>query len=93
MPRGDKSSYSSKQQRQARHIEKGYEEKGLSEKEAARRAWATVNKQDGGARGVRRKKTSGKRARTSAARSSRSGAGSTKGGASRRSRRRRSDRG
>jgi plasmid stabilization system protein ParE len=48
MPRGEKSSYTDKQKRQARHIEKGYEESGLSEKEAARRAWATVNKQDGG---------------------------------------------
>lgn len=48
MPQGDKSSYTDKQKRQARHIEQGYEDKGLSEKEAERRAWATVNKQDGG---------------------------------------------
>ena len=48
MPRGDKSKYSTKQKRQARHIEEGYEEKGLSEGESARRAWATVNKMDGG---------------------------------------------
>ena len=48
MPRGDKSSYTQKQKRQARHIEEGYEERGASEKEAARRAWATVNKQDRG---------------------------------------------
>jgi hypothetical protein len=48
MPRGDKSSYTSKQKRQARHIEKGYEERGLGEKEAARRAWATVNKETHG---------------------------------------------
>ena len=48
MPRGDKSSYTDKQKRQARHIEEGYEERGVSEKEAARRAWATVNKQDHG---------------------------------------------
>jgi plasmid stabilization system protein ParE len=48
MPQGDKTSYTDKQKRQARHIEKGYEEKGLSEKEAESRAWATVNKQDGG---------------------------------------------
>jgi hypothetical protein len=51
MPRGDKSSYTSKQQRKAEHIEDGYEERGLSHKEAQRRAWATVNKQDGGAKG------------------------------------------
>jgi plasmid stabilization system protein ParE len=48
MPRGDKSSYSGKQKRKARHIEKGYEERGVSEKEAERRAWATVNKESGG---------------------------------------------
>ena len=48
MPRGDKSKYTDKQKRQARHIEKGYEERGVSEKEAERRAWATVNKETGG---------------------------------------------
>lgn len=48
MPRGDKSSYTNKQKRQAEHIEKGYEKRGLSEDEAERRAWATVNKQDHG---------------------------------------------
>jgi plasmid stabilization system protein ParE len=48
MPRGDKSKYSDKQKRQAEHIEQGYEERGVSEKEAARRAWATVNKMTGG---------------------------------------------
>ncbi len=48
MPRGDKSSYTSKQRRKARHIEKGYEKRGTGRKEAARRAWATVNKSSGG---------------------------------------------
>jgi plasmid stabilization system protein ParE len=48
MPRGDKSSYTDKQKRQAEHIEEGYEERGVSEKESERRAWATVNKQDHG---------------------------------------------
>jgi len=43
MPRGDKSSYTKKQKRQARHIEEGYEDRGVSDKEAERRAWATVN--------------------------------------------------
>jgi len=43
MPRGDKSSYTDKQKRQARHIEQGYESRGTGEKEAERRAWATVN--------------------------------------------------
>jgi plasmid stabilization system protein ParE len=44
MPRGDKSSYTGKQKRQAEHIEKGYENRGVSKKEAERRAWATENK-------------------------------------------------
>lgn len=48
MPRGSKSSYTDKQKRQARHIEEGYEKKGLSRKTAAARAWATVNKETGG---------------------------------------------
>lgn len=48
MPRGDKSAYTGKQKRQARHIEQHYEEAGVSEKEAERRAWATVNKEQGG---------------------------------------------
>ena len=42
------SKYTKKQERKADHIEKGYEKKGVSKKEAERRAWATVNKQDGG---------------------------------------------
>jgi len=48
MPRGDKSSYTDKQKRQAEHIEEGYEDRGVSKKEAERRAWATVNKETGG---------------------------------------------
>jgi plasmid stabilization system protein ParE len=48
MPRGDKSSYTQKQKRQARHIEEGYEERGVPKNEAERRAWATVNKETGG---------------------------------------------
>ncbi|MDX6272577.1 MAG: hypothetical protein QOD28_3800 [Acidobacteriota bacterium] len=48
MPRGDKSAYTDKQKRQAEHIEEGYEGRGLSEEEAERRAWATVNKVSGG---------------------------------------------
>ena len=43
MPRGDKSSYTNKQKRQAEHIEEGYEKRGTGKKEAERRAWATVN--------------------------------------------------
>ena len=48
MPRGDKSSYTEKQKRQAEHIEEGYERRGISHQEAERRAWATVNKETGG---------------------------------------------
>ena len=43
MPRGDKSAYTDKQKRQAEHIEEGYEDRGVPEREAERRAWATVN--------------------------------------------------
>ena len=48
VPRGDKSSYTDKQKRQAEHIEAGYEKKGLSMEAAKDRAWATVNKITGG---------------------------------------------
>lgn len=48
MPRGDKGAYTDKQKRKAEHIEESYEEKGVSSKEAAARAWATVNKESGG---------------------------------------------
>ena len=48
MTRGDKSKYTDKQKRKAEHIEESYEDRGVSEKEAERRAWATVNKESGG---------------------------------------------
>ena len=48
MPQGDKDAYTAKQQRKAEHIEASYEARGIPEKEAEARAWATVNKQDGG---------------------------------------------
>jgi plasmid stabilization system protein ParE len=48
MPRGDKSAYSDKQKRKAEHIEESYEKRGTPSKEAARRAWATVNASDHG---------------------------------------------
>ncbi|WP_377153763.1 plasmid stabilization protein [Roseateles sp. UC29_93] len=48
MPRGDKSSYTDKQKRQAEHIESGYEHRGVPKDEAERRAWATVNAETGG---------------------------------------------
>lgn len=48
MPRGDKSKYTVKQKRKAEHIEVGYKERGISDDEAERRAWATVNATDRG---------------------------------------------
>jgi hypothetical protein len=65
MPRGDKSSYTPKQKRKARHIEESYEARGLDEGEAEARAWATVNKQSGGG------ERSGSGRRTAPARKSR----------------------
>src|SRR5262245_66466507 len=67
MPRGDKSTYTQRQKRKAEHIEEGYERRGVSRKEAARRAWATVNKEEGGGnksgsgRGVRDTKVSSRK--------------------------------
>ncbi|HEY4834030.1 MAG TPA: plasmid stabilization protein [Bradyrhizobium sp.] len=67
MPRGDKSSYTDKQKRQAEHIEEGYEDRGTGRREAERRAWATVNKETGGGkkrgsgRGVPKSNVSSKR--------------------------------
>jgi len=55
------TKYTKKQERKADHIEEGYEKKGVSKKEAERRAWATVNKQNGGGKkpgGSGRKKNS-----------------------------------
>jgi plasmid stabilization system protein ParE len=61
MSQGDKSKYTDKQKRQAEHIEESYEKKGVPEEEAEARAWATVNKNDGGGKqpgGSGRKKDS-----------------------------------
>ncbi len=70
MPRGSKAAYTGKQKRQAGHIEKGYEKRGVSRKEAERRAWATLNKESGGGK----KSGSGRRkkSRTASRSSSRS---------------------
>ena len=65
MPRGDKSKYTAKQERKADHIADAYEKRGVSEPEAERRAWATVNAQDGGGKnpgGSGRGKTSARHA-------------------------------
>jgi plasmid stabilization system protein ParE len=75
MPRGDKSSYTDKQKRKAEHIEEGYEDRGVSHKEAERRAWATVNKESGGG-----KKSGSGRGKTESHASSRKGG--RKGGSS-----------
>jgi len=48
MPRGEKSAYTDKKKRQAEHIDEGYKKEGVSDELAEARAWATVNKQDGG---------------------------------------------
>lgn len=58
------NKYTQKQERKADHIAEGYEKKGVSKKEAESRAWATVNKQDGGGKnpgGAGRKKSSSKK--------------------------------
>jgi plasmid stabilization system protein ParE len=63
MPRGDKSKYTGKQERKADHIAEGYKKRGVSGDEAERRAWATVNKDDGGGKksgGAGRGKQTGK---------------------------------
>ena len=97
MPRGDKSSYSTKQKRKAEHIEESYESRGVGGKEAARRAWATVNKESGGGnksgsgRGVKDTKVSAKRGgksggRAAASRSAAARSASAKKGAATRKR-------
>lgn len=48
MPQGSKEKYTAKQKRQAEHIEESYVARGVSEDEAEKRAWQTVNKQSGG---------------------------------------------
>ena len=61
MPRGDKSTYTDKQKRQAEHIEESYEDRGVSKKQAQQRAWATVNKEsDGGKKSGSGRKNAGK---------------------------------
>ena len=48
MPQGDKTSYTGKQRRRAKHIAEGYQKRGVSKKTAEARAYATVNKEEGG---------------------------------------------
>ncbi|MEY2439476.1 MAG: hypothetical protein QOI34_861 [Verrucomicrobiota bacterium] len=68
MARGSKKSYTSKQKRKAEHIEEGYEKRGVSKKQAEKRAWATVNKSDKGG-----KKSGSGRGKKSSKASSRKG--------------------
>jgi plasmid stabilization system protein ParE len=70
MPQGDKSSYSNKQKRQAEHIERSYEKRGVSEKTAEKRAWATVNKRTGGGKkaGAGRRRAGSRRRSTAKSR-------------------------
>ncbi len=86
MPRRSKSKYTSKQKRRASKIESGYKRRGVSTGEAARRAWATVNKEEGGG-----KKSGSGRGRKPTRSASRKG-GRKGGKASARSRRARSSR-
>jgi len=60
MARGSKKSYTSKQRRQAHHIEESEKKRGMSSKRAAQIGYATVNKKDGGG-----KKTGSGRGKTS----------------------------
>ncbi len=69
MPQGDKGKYTDKQKRKAEHIADGYEARGVPEKEAEARAWATVNKDDGGGK----KSGSGRGTRTGHAAAHRGG--------------------
>src|SRR5262245_16223079 len=48
MARRRQTKYTAKQKRKAHDIEKGYKKRGVSRREAERRAWATVNKSDRG---------------------------------------------
>ena len=67
MARGSKKKYTSKQKRKASKIERGYKKRGVSSKEAERRAWATVNKESrggkksGGGRGKKESKSASRK--------------------------------
>jgi hypothetical protein len=71
MAQGSKAKYSTKQKRQAAHIEESYEKRGIFPKTAAKRAWQTVNKQAGGGE----KSGSGRAISASAKKSARSESG------------------
>ena len=48
MPSGDNPKYTDKHKRKAEHIAVGYEDRGVPEKVAESRAWATVDNESGG---------------------------------------------
>ncbi len=73
MARGSKDKYTTEQKHKAQHIAEGYEDKGVAKKDAEARAWATVNKQSGGA-----EKAGGSGAHTSTARKKRAQSDSAK---------------
>jgi len=81
MPRGSKSSYTSKQKRQAHSIERSAKRRGYSSKRAAQIGYATVNKQDHGG-----KKAGSGRGKAHSNVSSRAGGKASHRGASRGSR-------
>ena len=86
MPRGSKSKYTSKQRRQAHHIEESAEKRGYSAKRAAQIGYATVNKQDkggkkaGGGRGRSRSTSSNSKGGSKSSSSSRSSSSRSRGG-------------
>ena len=79
MSRGSKEKYTDKQKRRAEHIEDSYEDRGVPAREAARRAWASVNKETGG--GKKSGSGRGKKTNRSASRKGgRKGGSASKGG-------------
>jgi hypothetical protein len=73
MPRGDKSAYTGRQKRKAHHIEEGYEKRGVSKKESERRAWATVNAEEGGGKKKTKKRSPRRGAKKKSAKKRRGG--------------------
>ena len=65
MVTGDKTAYSSRQKKQAHHIEMAYEKHGIGKKEAEKRGWATVNKLNGAGKPSTSKPASSKKAHSS----------------------------
>ena len=79
MARGSKKAYTSRQKRQAHHIEEGAKKRGMSAKRAAQIGYATVNAQDHGGK----KSGSGRGKKSNHASSRRGGKNSHKGASKR----------